>query len=92
LALPGLDYVKMDWCHEPSGFTAQEVRSSLRVSENDCFSFFFVLLSPSSNSLHSLSFQLYTNMSQALNKTGRPIFFSICEWGRYDPWTWCVSL
>lgn len=23
----------------------------------------------------------YTAMSQALNSTGRPIFFSICNWG-----------
>jgi hypothetical protein len=27
-------------------------------------------------------------MRDALNKTGRHIFFSICEWGLYEPWTW----
>lgn len=27
-------------------------------------------------------------MSDALNATGRPIFFSLCEWGVADPWLW----
>ena len=27
-------------------------------------------------------------MRDALNKTGRHIFYSICEWGQYTPWTW----
>ena len=31
---------------------------------------------------------LYTNMSAALNATGRPIAFSMCEWGVASPWTW----
>ncbi|ANN19698.1 alpha-galactosidase [Amycolatopsis orientalis] len=32
----------------------------------------------------------YTAMRDALAKTGRPIVYSICEWGRTDPkvWTW----
>jgi len=30
----------------------------------------------------------YPEMSQALNDTGVPIFFALCEWGLYDPWTW----
>ncbi len=25
--------------------------------------------------------ELYTNFSRALNATGRPILFSLCEWG-----------
>eukprot|EP01125_Pyxidicula_operculata_P022801 TRINITY_DN9583_c0_g1_i1.p1 TRINITY_DN9583_c0_g1~~TRINITY_DN9583_c0_g1_i1.p1 ORF type:complete len:407 (-),score=76.08 TRINITY_DN9583_c0_g1_i1:57-1100(-) len=32
--------------------------------------------------------QLYGMMRDALNKTGKPIMFSICEWGRYTPWEW----
>jgi len=32
--------------------------------------------------------QLYAMMRDALNKTGRPMFFSVCEWGLYEPWTW----
>ena len=31
---------------------------------------------------------LYANMSAALNATGRPIAFSMCEWGVANPWTW----
>ena len=30
----------------------------------------------------------YTAMSKALNATGRPIFFAMCEWGVGDPATW----
>jgi len=35
---------------------------------------------------------LYTNMSKALNKTGRPILFSICEWGRFNVWEWGMDV
>ena len=27
-------------------------------------------------------------MQQALNATGRPIYFAACEWGLYTPWVW----
>lgn len=27
-------------------------------------------------------------MRDALNSTGRPIFFSICNWGQESPWIW----
>eukprot|EP00727_Mastigamoeba_balamuthi_P008469 m51a1_g4244 putative alpha galactosidase (516) ;mRNA; r:186781-188844 len=30
----------------------------------------------------------YPRMRDALNRTGRPIFFSMCEWGVDDPATW----
>ena len=30
----------------------------------------------------------YQLMSKALKKAGRPIVFSICEWGTTQPWTW----
>jgi alpha-galactosidase len=30
----------------------------------------------------------YTKMRDALKKTGRPIVFSICEWGQNQPWLW----
>jgi len=30
----------------------------------------------------------YTNMRDALRKAGRPIGFSICEWGQSKPWEW----
>ena len=31
-------------------------------------------------------------MRDALNKTGRPIFYSLCEWGRKDPATWAPKV
>ncbi|GIE49247.1 NPCBM/NEW2 domain-containing protein [Actinoplanes nipponensis] len=30
----------------------------------------------------------YTAMRQALDRTGRPIVYSICEWGTSRPWEW----
>lgn len=30
----------------------------------------------------------YTTMSQALAKAGRPVMFSLCEWGQNQPWKW----
>ena len=30
----------------------------------------------------------YRTMSDALKASGRPIVFSICEWGENEPWTW----
>ncbi|MHB8814070.1 MAG: glycoside hydrolase family 27 protein [Steroidobacteraceae bacterium] len=30
----------------------------------------------------------YATMSDALRATRRPIVFSICNWGRYQPWLW----
>jgi len=30
----------------------------------------------------------YAKMRDALKVAGRPIVFSICEWGASDPWTW----
>jgi alpha-galactosidase len=32
--------------------------------------------------------EAYSTMSQALLSTGRPIVFSLCEWGRNKPWLW----
>jgi alpha-galactosidase len=30
----------------------------------------------------------YKKMSDALRTAGRPILFSLCEWGNSEPWTW----
>jgi alpha-galactosidase len=30
----------------------------------------------------------YPTMRDALRATGRPILFSMCEWGKNQPWTW----
>ncbi len=32
--------------------------------------------------------EAYTTMSKALKTAGKPIVFSICEWGDNQPWTW----
>ena len=34
------------------------------------------------------SIDRYPKMSEALNKTGRPIFYSICQWGEEEVATW----
>lgn len=34
----------------------------------------------------------YMLMKDALQKSGRPIVFSICEWGTHQPWTWARSV
>ncbi|MGW5363111.1 glycoside hydrolase family 27 protein [Actinopolymorpha pittospori] len=36
--------------------------------------------------------QRYTRMRDALVATGRPIVYSICEWGQNDPWTWAKGV
>ncbi len=35
---------------------------------------------------------LYQRMGQALRATGRPIVYSICEWGRNQPWQWASKV
>jgi hypothetical protein len=30
----------------------------------------------------------YEKMRDALNKTGRPILYSLCSWGSGQPWLW----
>ncbi len=32
--------------------------------------------------------QRYTAMAEALRGSGRPIFYSMCEWGENKPWLW----
>ncbi|RDL35363.1 uncharacterized protein BP5553_07294 [Venustampulla echinocandica] len=34
----------------------------------------------------------YRAMSEALNATGRPILYSICNWGEDQPWDWAASM
>jgi alpha-galactosidase len=34
----------------------------------------------------------YPVMGRALNATGRPILFSMCEWGVNDPWLWAPKI
>ncbi len=34
----------------------------------------------------------YTTMRDALRRTGRPIVFSLCEWGENKPWLWAKDV
>lgn len=34
----------------------------------------------------------YLTMSEALRKAGRPVLFSLCEWGQSQPWTWAAKV
>ena len=34
----------------------------------------------------------YTTMRDALHATGRPIVFSLCEWGDNKPWQWAANV
>jgi alpha-galactosidase len=36
--------------------------------------------------------EAYSTMSNALLATGRPIVFSMCEWGTADPWLWANGI
>ena len=36
--------------------------------------------------------QRYSVMRDALAATGRPIVYSICEWGQQQPWTWAGAV
>ena len=38
------------------------------------------------------SIESYTLMSKALKATGRPILFSLCEWGSTKPWLWAKDV
>merc|ERR1711963_641795 len=40
------------------------------------------------NNEHLRALQRYPPMRDALNATGRPLFFSLCEWGREEVPTW----
>ena len=36
--------------------------------------------------------EAYKKMSDALRAAGRPILFSLCEWGNSKPWTWAKDI
>ena len=36
--------------------------------------------------------EAYTTMNRALQSSGRPIVFSICEWGKNKPWLWAKGI
>ena len=42
----------------------------------------------SANNDYKMAIERYKRMGDALKATGRPIIFSICEWGPRSPWLW----
>lgn len=36
--------------------------------------------------------EAYITMARALQATGRPILFSLCEWGNHQPWLWAEGI
>lgn len=36
--------------------------------------------------------EAYITMARALQATGRPILFSLCEWGNHQPWLWADGI
>jgi alpha-galactosidase len=42
----------------------------------------------SANNDYKMAISRYKTMGDALKATGRPIIFSICEWGPRSPWLW----
>ncbi|GJJ08131.1 Protein argonaute mel1 [Clathrus columnatus] len=39
-----------------------------------------------------ISFERYANMSRALNATGRPILYAMCNWGEDGPWNFAPTI
>lgn len=39
-----------------------------------------------------ITYGRYKTMSDALNATGRPILYSMCNWGEDGPWNWAQSV
>ncbi|TBU34247.1 glycoside hydrolase [Dichomitus squalens] len=39
-----------------------------------------------------VSYERYNNMSKALLATGRPILYSMCNWGEDGPWSFAVNI
>jgi len=39
-----------------------------------------------------ISFDRYAKMSRALNATGRPILYSMCNWGEDQPWNFATTI
>jgi alpha-galactosidase len=42
----------------------------------------------SENNDYKMAIERYRKMGAALKATGRPVIFSICEWGPRSPWLW----
>ena len=39
-----------------------------------------------------VTYKRYAKMASALNATGRPILYSMCNWGEDGPWNWAQTI
>ncbi|TYH22376.1 hypothetical protein ES288_A04G123600v1 [Gossypium darwinii] len=77
--MQGIDYLKYDNCHHDGSKPIEKWCSCLL-----CFD-----LQPYYMLIYCFNFSCrYPVMSKALKKAGRPIFFSLCEWGEMHPAEW----
>ena len=83
----GIDFVKSDNCHKPSQYTETELYPS-PPSLLLALPLFRPFPAPLLTLLFFLIRFIYTNFSKALNATGRPILFSLCEWGDDEVQDW----
>jgi alpha-galactosidase len=44
------------------------------------------------NSAGIMAKEAYSTMSKAIRKAGRPLVFSLCEWGDNKPWDWAAPV
>ncbi|CAN0926625.1 unnamed protein product [Linum grandiflorum] len=82
----GVDYLKYDNCNDDG--TSPKIRYMVTT---------FLLHKDEMNVVMEIKYVVgelhrYPVMSRALLNSGRPIFFSLCEWGREDPATWAGSI
>lgn len=52
----------------------------------------YVKMDHCGNKFNHTDQELYGNMSRALNQTGRPILFSLCNWGEANVWEWGAEI
>ena len=39
-----------------------------------------------------ITYNRYNKMAKALNATGRPMLYSMCNWGEDQPWNWAQTI
>lgn len=78
-----------------------QIAGSLDYEEKDAFSFaswdvdylkYDNCYAMGRHGTPEISFERFNAMAEALNKTGRPILYSLCSWGQDFVHTWGVSI
>jgi alpha-galactosidase len=97
----GIDYLKYDLCSfrinlaEDAPGLSTEQKDAVRRAANDpraqyaLLSRFLKVYSPEQIAMMKAAYQ---KMHLALQKTGRPIFYSLCQYGIADVWEWGTSV